>query len=109
MRDPPMRCPILSTRGGLGQGSRGARAVPARLVAGVPGEQAFIDGAAPLENYVSGSGIAQRTSALLSRAVSAREAFALAASVPEVRIAAFGHDAALQGAIVAAADALTTR
>ncbi|WP_321845408.1 ROK family protein [Paraburkholderia bannensis] len=148
------------------RGAHGAAGEIGYLLRGVPGERHFADGAAPLEEHVSGAGISARASALLGRAVSAREAFALAQTQPEVAaliddaldalalhvanaaimldpariaigggmarvpavaariealvrraapcppevcIAAFGHDAALQGAIVAAADALTTR
>ncbi|RKE39920.1 glucokinase [Paraburkholderia sp. BL23I1N1] len=148
------------------RGANGAAGEIGYQLRGVPDDVLFADGGASLENFVSGRAIGVRVSGLLGRDVSAREAFALQDSVPqvaalikdafealarhvanltlmldpsrivigggmaripgitdgirsllaravpyppEVAIAAFGHGAALQGAIVAASDAWALR
>lgn len=148
------------------RGAHGAAGEIGYQLRGMPDEVPFAAGGAPLENFVSGRAISERTSAMLGRHVTTREAFELRASVPEVaalinnalgalglhvanmtllldpsrivigggmaripeirtiirtaleravpyppevQIAAFGHEAALQGAIVAATDAWAQR
>jgi glucokinase len=139
------------------RGAHGAAGEVAYQLRGTPGEPCFADGAAPLEDFVSGRALSRNASALLGREISTRDTFALAETdarlaaliaetlhvlgvhlvnialmldpacvalgggmarapgiadamdaifrlsmpyPPEVRIARYGHDAALQGAIL---------
>ncbi|WP_181969894.1 ROK family protein [Paraburkholderia sp. DHOC27] len=66
------------------RGAHGAAGEIGYQLRGVMGEVPFVDGGAPLENFISGRALADRTSALLGRTVTTREAFELAASMPAV-------------------------
>ncbi|MGH8779950.1 ROK family protein [Paraburkholderia sp.] len=73
------------------RGAHGAAGEIGYQLRGVPDETPFAEGGSPLEEFVSGSALSARTSALLGRPVSAREAFAIAAD--DVRVAALIDDA----------------
>ncbi|CAM2138605.1 Fructokinase [Pararobbsia alpina] len=65
-------------------GANGAAGEIGYSLRGVPNEVLFADDGAPLEQFVSGRAIADRATAMLGRQVSARDAFDLAKSTPEV-------------------------
>ncbi|MGF6722243.1 glucokinase [Paraburkholderia sp. GAS41] len=66
------------------RGAHGAAGEIGYQLRGARDEVPFAGGGAPLENFISGRAIAERTSVLLGRAVSTREAFELSKSVPQV-------------------------
>lgn len=73
------------------RGAHGAAGEIGYQLRGVPDEAPFAEGGSPLEEFVSGSALSARTSALLGRPVSAREAFAIADD--DARVAALIDDA----------------
>lgn len=73
------------------RGAHGAAGEIGYQLRGVPDETPFAEGGSPLEEFVSGSALSARTSALLGRPVSAREAFAIADD--DARVAALIDDA----------------
>jgi glucokinase len=66
------------------RGANGAAGEIGYQLRGVAEETPFAAGGAPLEQFVSGRAIADRASALVGCALSARDAFALAATEPRV-------------------------
>jgi glucokinase len=66
------------------RGANGAAGEIGYQLRGVPGEMPFASGGAPLEQFVSGRAIADRVSVLAGYALSARDAFTLAATEPRV-------------------------
>lgn len=73
------------------RGAHGAAGEIGYQLRGVQGEVPFAAGGAPLEEFVSGRALAERTAALAGRPLTTREAFALAAT--DARVAQLIDDA----------------